>query len=154
MIRVHRACVKEHGTQKQLHVNVIFNSSWVLFGCENIDEAMSDGEGNQNGANQEYELRYKPYRFSGKNHSFDTQVEKPILDGMRSWSFDYFNNNTVIHKSSYTSLREVRGSSEKKDIDLLVKVLRVFERDEINYELRIKDLSGETWNLTVNKLKY
>lgn len=51
MIRVHRACVKEHGTQKQLHVNVIFNSSWVLFGCENVDEAMSDGEGNQNGAN-------------------------------------------------------------------------------------------------------
>jgi hypothetical protein len=73
---------------------------------------------------------------------------------MRSWAFDYFNNNTVIHKSSYTSLKEVRGISEKKDIDLLVKVLRVFERDEINYELRIKDLSGEAWNLTVNKLKY
>jgi len=60
-------------------VNVVFNSSWVLFGCEDIDEAMSDGEGNENGGNK-HERKYKPYRFSGKNHSFDGQVEKVIVD--------------------------------------------------------------------------
>jgi hypothetical protein len=49
-------------------VNVIFNSSWVLFGCEDIDDEMSD-EG-ENGGNQ-HDRKYKPYRFSGKNHSFD-----------------------------------------------------------------------------------
>ena len=65
------------------------------------------------------------------------------------------NENTVVHKSNYTPLREVRTMTEKKDIDLLVKIMRVFERDEINYELKIKDLSGDgSWILTVNKLKF
>jgi hypothetical protein len=65
------------------------------------------------------------------------------------------NENTVVHKSSYTPLREVRNMTEKRDIDLLVKIMRVFERDEINYELKIKDLSGDSsWILTVNKLKF
>jgi hypothetical protein len=132
----------------------VFNSSWVLFGCEDLEDAMSDGEGNENGGNQVYERKYKPYRFSGKTHSFDTQVEKPILDEIRGWSYNYLNGNTVIHKSSYTPLREVRNIQEKRDIDLLVKIIRVFERDEINYELKIKDLSGDSWVLTVNKLKF
>jgi len=65
------------------------------------------------------------------------------------------NENTVIHKSNYTPLRDVRAMTEKRDIDLLVKIMRVFERDEINYELKIKDLSGDgSWILTVNKLKF
>jgi hypothetical protein len=33
--------------------------------------------------------------------------------------------------------------------------MRVFERDEINYELKLKDLSGDnSWVMTVNKLKF
>ena len=33
--------------------------------------------------------------------------------------------------------------------------MRVFERDEINYEIKIKDLSGDSsWIMTVNKLKF
>lgn len=57
---------------------------------------MSDSE---NGGNL-----YKPYRFSGKNHSFDPQVEKPILKQIRAWSNDYMKNNSIVHKSSYISL--------------------------------------------------
>lgn len=153
-IRIHRASVKEHGSQKQLHVNVVFNSSWVLFGCEDIDDEMSDGEGNENGGNK-YERKYKPYRFSGKNHSFDGQIEKAILDQIRGWARSYLNENTVIHKSSYTPLREVRNITEKRDIDLLVKIMRVFEKDEMSYEIKIKDLSGDSsWIMTVNKLKF
>lgn len=115
---------------------------------------MSDGEGNENGGNK-HERKYKPYRFSGKNHSFDGQVEKVIVDQIRAWAYSYLNENTVIHKSSYTPLRDVRTNTEKRDIDLLVKIMRVFERDEINYELKIKDLSGDSsWIMTVNKLKF
>jgi len=133
-------------------VNVVFNSSWVLFGCEDFDDEMSDGEGNEN---SKYERKYKPYRFSGKNHSFDGQVEKVILDSTRAWAYNYLNENTVIHKSSYTPLRDVRNITEKRDIDLLVKIMRVFDKDEMSFEVKIKDLSGDSsWVMTVNKLKY
>jgi hypothetical protein len=53
---------------------VHFNSSWVLFSSV-VEESgnMSDEEAG-NGGNQ-----FRPYKFSGKNHSFDQQVERPIL---------------------------------------------------------------------------
>ncbi len=60
VIRIHRASVKEYQGQKQLHVNVSFNSSWCLFGIEDEvnDNSSDDGE-------------FKPYKFSGKNYSFN-----------------------------------------------------------------------------------
>ena len=41
-----------------------------------------------------------------------------------------------------------------RDIDLLVKVLKVFEKDEHNLELRIKDNSNQLWFLTIPKLRF
>ena len=37
---------------------------------------------------------------------------------------------------------------------MLVKVLKIFEKDEFNLELRIKDTSNEMWFITIPKLKY
>jgi hypothetical protein len=37
---------------------------------------------------------------------------------------------------------------------LLVKVLKIFEKDEFNLELRIKDTSNEMWFITIPKLKF
>lgn len=52
-----------------------------------------------------------------------------------------------------TPLKELRDL-QKTEFDLLVKVLKVFERDEYNLELRIKDLSNEMWFITVPKIKF
>jgi len=37
---------------------------------------------------------------------------------------------------------------------LLVKIIKVFEKDEHTLELRIKDISNELWFMTVQKLKF
>ena len=52
-----------------------------------------------------------------------------------------------------TPLNELRDL-QKSEFDLLVKVLKVLERDEYNLELRIKDLSNEMWFITVPKIKF
>jgi exosome complex RNA-binding protein Rrp4 len=48
----------------------------------------------------------------------------------------------------------VRSFEENREFDLLVKVLKIFEKDEFNLELRIKDTSNELWFITIPKLKY
>ena len=70
-------------------------------------------------------------------------VEKPILDNLRRWAIDYFVENSVIHKSNYTPLKDVANIpiDEGKEIDLLVKIMKVMEKDEQTLELRIKDIS-------------
>ena len=52
-----------------------------------------------------------------------------------------------MHLSCLTKLKDIDAlaalnEGKAKDIDLLVKVLNVFERDEFQYELRIKDVSN------------
>jgi hypothetical protein len=75
---------------------------------------------------------YQPYKFSGKSYSQDLSVEKSILDNLRRWAVDYFAENSVIHKSNYTPLKDVSKTSpeDTKEVDLLVKVLKVLEKDE------------------------
>lgn len=79
-------------------------------------------------------------------------MEKPILKHIRHWAHEYLNSNSVIHKSSSIPLNECHLLPDKKEIDLLVKVIKVFERDENSLELRIKDLSQESWPMTINKM--
>lgn len=154
MIRIHRASVKDFAGKRQMHVNCGFNATWVLYSLstEGVDHQGGNTSDNdsENGGN--FQGRYKPYRFSGKAHSFDPQVEKPILKYIRSWAQDYLNANSVIHKSSSTPLSECHSLPEKKEVDLLVKIIKVFERDEYSLELRVKDLSQESWPMTLNKM--
>jgi|APCry1669189034_1035192.scaffolds.fasta_scaffold164963_1 hypothetical protein len=51
-------------------------------------------------------------------------------------------------------LKDARDFDETKEFDLLVKVLKIFEKDEFNLELRIKDTSNEMWFITIPKLKF
>jgi hypothetical protein len=51
-------------------------------------------------------------------------------------------------------LKDARDFDENKEFDLLVKVLKIFEKDESNLELRIKDTSNEMWFITIPKLKF
>lgn len=111
------------------------------------DVEMQDGDSNK---------LYQPYKFSGKSYSQDLGVEKSILDNLRRWAVDYFAENSVIHKSNYTPLKDVAKTSpeDQKEIDLLVKVLKVLEKDEQTLELRIKDISQEMWFLTLPRVKF
>lgn len=40
------------------------------------------------------------------------------------------------------------------DFDLLVKVMKVVQKDDHNYSLRIKDISKDSWNLTISSLRH
>ena len=76
---------------------------------------------------------YDPYKWSNKNYSIDMSVHKHILKALRKWAIDYLANNMVAHISSYTALVKLRNQEEKekgRDLDLLVKVLKVHEKDE------------------------
>jgi len=37
----------------------------------------------------------------------------------------YMQENTIVHKSSYCKLKDAREVPEKKEIDLLIKVIKV-----------------------------
>lgn len=44
--------------------------------------------------------------------------------------------------------------SDNREVDLLVKILKIFEKDEYDLELRIKDTSNQMWFITIPKLKF
>ncbi len=97
---------------------------------------------------------YDPYKFSSKNYSLDMSVHKSILKGLRKWAIDYFGNNMTVHISSYTALAKVPTKDKGTDIDLLVKVMKVHEKDEQTVELRIKDLTDQLWFLNLPKHRF
>jgi hypothetical protein len=82
-------------------------------------------------------------------------VHKSIVRGLRKWAIEYFANNMTVHISSYTTLAMVASEREKgKDIDLLVKVMKVHEKDEQTVELRIKDIGEQLWFLNLPKHRF
>ncbi len=84
------------------------------------------------------------------------------MDGLRGWTKYHFSNNWVIPNYMFTylsKLKERLGSPGKdeetwNDFDLLVKVMKVVQKDDHNYSVWIKDLSKDTWNMTVSSLWY
>ena len=108
----------------------------------------SSDEDSENGGS----LKYKSYRFSGKNHSFDTKVDRPIVKHLRKFSNDYLSCNSVVHKSNFTPLGEAYKVAGSSEIDLLVKIMKFYEKDEQSWELLIKDMSQDAWYMTVNRL--
>lgn len=157
IIRIHRANYKLWKDRPQFNVNVQFNSSWCLFNTSQESSRRMAGEDVEMHDHEAgTSTSYQPYKFSGKSYSQDLSFEKTILDNLRRWAVDYFSTNSVIHKSNYTPLKEVAkiAPEEGKEIDLLVKVLKVLEKDEQTLELRIKDISQEMWFLTLPRLKF
>lgn len=113
VLRVHRANTREHKGTRQFHVNVNFNASWVLFpACPSDDkpkENENEEEGGEDSTEENPKLRKShPYKYSGKNYSFDTNNDLPLLEGVKRWSADYFAHNSVVNKSNYTKLRDLR----------------------------------------------
>ena len=127
------------------------------------DENDQDGEARRQKLEEYHRTkRYTPYKFSGKSYSFDAQQESSIIDHLRQWQQEFFVKSAFIFKTLSTPLDKIREKEEERlkenvapgEYDLLVKILKIFERDEYNYELRIKDLSGEMWFIAVPKIRY
>ncbi|CDW75388.1 alpha telomere binding protein [Stylonychia lemnae] len=176
IMRVHRANVKFFNDMRQFYVNLQYNSSWCLFhqnqDKDDDDFDDNDSDENQNGEDQEMldqdqlkekqlerqeKRRYKPYKFSGRSYTFDINHEKIIMDNIRTWGQNYFANNYVITKDMYMLLKDCKtkmSNDESQEFDLLCKILKIFEKDENNLEIRIKDLSQEMWFMSVPRFKF
>jgi len=138
IIRVHRANVKEYKNRRQYNVNVNFNASWSLFETNpkhalkgddsNSDQEMQEDDGDNEG--RPGHTDYDPYKWSNKNYSIDMSVHKNIIKALRKWAIDYLAKHMVAHISSFTPLSKLKSVEKGKDIDLLVKVLKVHEKDE------------------------
>lgn len=166
IIRVHRANLVTYKDQKQCNVNVFYNSSWCLFSNEEDfkeettiqeDKKKNKEEGGEEDEMDDEELSkalYIPYKFSGKNFSFNKE-EVDIISGIRSFSWALFSKDLVMPDVMSTHLNQVREiSAERNDFDLLVKVLKVIQKDDHNYQVRVKDVSKEAWTMTVSSLRY
>lgn len=157
--------MKLYKGRRQYNVNVNFNASWSLFETNpkhalkgddsNSDIEMAEDDGENEG--RPGQTDYDPYKWSNKNYSIDMSVHKHILKALRKWAIDYLAKNMVVHISSFTALSKLRNQGEKekgKDIDLLVKVLKVHEKDEQTVELRIKDITSSLFFLNLPKLRF
>lgn len=133
--------------------------------AEGEDKQMLDEE--RAAEEREERRRYRPYKFSGKTYTFDMNHEKAILDDLRNWSSNYFAKEYVITREMYKLLKDLKANpatgqesavsgsgSASNEFDLLVKILKVIDKDEHTLELRIKDTSQKMWFMTVPRLKF
>lgn len=58
---------------------------------------------------REERRKYRPYKFSGKNYTFDINHERAILDNLRNWACNYFAKEYVITKEMYKLLKDLKG---------------------------------------------
>lgn len=123
-------------------------------------ETMHDEE---KATDREEKRKYRPYKFSGKSYTFDINHERVLVDEMRKWACMYFEREYVITKDMYKLLKDLKassgsaidgGSSATSEFDLLVKILKVFEKDDNTLELRIKDISQKMWYMSIPRLKF
>lgn len=101
---------------------------------------------------------YAPYKFSGMDYQFNSEVDKLNINTMREFTDNYFGkkNQLWIYKKIGKELADIKSDScdANQEFDLVVKVLKVYEKDDFTLEMRIKDLSNELWFVTLPKLKF
>lgn len=120
-----------------------------------FDITMKD-ESNRNKIDRADKKMYSPYKFSGIDYSFNPEVDKLKINDLRNWTEKFFGNVSQfwIYKQLSKQLGELKSLDSEAEFDLVVKVLKVYEKDDFNIEMRIKDLSEELWFITMPKLKF
>jgi hypothetical protein len=131
IIRVHRAALRIYDSHKQFNVNCQFNGSWALF--------QTDKNNNE------------PASYNGRNASFE-KSEVAILSALRSWANKYFAANDGVTKDMYVSLKQAKA--QKSDFDVVARITMCRDFDEYTNELRLTDLSGDSWFTLATKLKF
>lgn len=101
---------------------------------------------------------YTPYKFSGIDYHFNPEVDKQLVNNMREFTDKYFQRSPwwIYQKMSKLlgDLKEESNESSNPEFDILVKILKVHEKDDFNLEMRIKDITNELWFIIVPKLKF
>lgn len=83
-----------------------------MFSSQNENDDFMGGNNSDNESDNGGTSKYKPYKFSGKNHSFDSKTERAHIQNLRQFSGDYLGHNSVIHKSTFTPLGEVTKAQD------------------------------------------
>lgn len=102
--------------------------------------------GGQEGGNEN-----TPFSYSGKHYTFEKQ-ESALLSNIRKWAQQYFSQYNVISNDMFVPLN--KASQQKGDFDVVAKISQIFEMDEYTNELRLRDASGQSWNVLALKLKF
>jgi len=115
-----------------------YNSSWALYSSDQqtpLGQSVGDS----------------PYAFSGKKSTQERQ-DSAITNTLKKWARQYFAQSNVISDANTTELK--KASKEKKDFDIVAKVLQVFQLDEYTNELKLKDGSNEVFYTLALKIKF
>jgi hypothetical protein len=144
IIRVHRAILRLHEHKKQFNASVYYNSSWALF--SNDKTVPAEGQ-----AVQGPDSEFSAFAYSGNHFSYERH-EKEIIQKTRKWAQSYFQSSNVITNDMFTPLN--KAAAQKKDFDVVGKIVSLQEKDEYSNELRIRDASGQSWWCQVLKLKF
>jgi len=138
IIRIHNAKLRIHEGKRQFNVNMYYNSSWALYSSDQqtpLGQSVGDS----------------PYAFSGKKSTQERQ-DSAITNTLKKWARQYFAQSNVISDANTTELK--KASKEKKDFDIVAKVLQVFQLDEYTNELKLKDGSNEVFYTLALKIKF
>jgi len=138
IIRIHNAKLRIHEGKRQFNVNMYYNSSWALYSSDQqtpLGQSVGDS----------------PYAFSGKKSTQERQ-DSAITGTLKKWARQYFAQSNVISDANTTELK--KASKEKKDFDIVAKVLQVFQLDEYTNELKLKDGSNEVFYTLALKIKF
>jgi hypothetical protein len=144
IIRIHRSEYNYKEEQHYFKLNMSYSSSWALFSADDevAPEVIRDSDD---------DFTYRAYAFSGKQYNFDTQDQK-LLRGIRSWNKTYMSKNSVIIPEMYTPLNE--AEQEDGDFNVVAKITQIVHRDYYTSDIRLKDISKNTWFLTVSRRKF
>jgi len=134
IIRVHRAFLRLHQHQRQFNADISFNSSWALFSTDKLPPLEFQKNAPKKHPGEGFE--FVPYAHSSKYYSFERH-EKPILTNLRKWALAYFANYSGIRTEAITPLSKAMG--KRHDFDAVVKIVKVYEKDEYTNEIRVKD---------------
>jgi hypothetical protein len=140
IIRVHRADLKIHNKHRQYNVNMSYKSSWALYSSDKVSPlGQSSGDA--------------PYAYSGQKYTQERQ-DSAIQSALKLWANKLFASSNVLdHVDSRVT--KLKSASEKgEDFDVIAKVLQVFELDDYTNELKLRDLSGETFYTLALKVKF
>lgn len=138
IIRIHNATLRIHEGKRQFNVNMYYKSSWALYSSDKLTPlGQSVGD--------------SPYAFSGKKTTQERQ-DSAITGTLKKYATQYFASSNVIKDENTTELK--KASKERKDFDIVAKVLQVFQLDEYTNELKLKDGSNEVFYTLALKIKF
>jgi len=73
---------------------------------------------------------------------------------LRKWSIKYLGAHMIVHISQFKTREELEKLEKFNGFDLLVKVLKVHEKDDQTVELRIKDITARLWSIDLPKNRF